>query len=79
MGQDQKKPAARRRRLSPINAAAAGIDVGATFHVVAVPEDRCEESVRTFQTFTAELCALADWLAEVGAGRQLGISLRRLA
>jgi len=54
------------QRLSRINTNAAGIDIGATFHVVAVPEDCCDEPVRTFQTFTSDLRALADWLAALG-------------
>ena len=43
---------------------AAGIDVGATEHWVAVPEDRAEESVRRFGAFTADLSALATWLQQ---------------
>ena len=54
------------RSLSMINPNAAGIDVGSTFHVVAVPADRAAEAVRTFQTFTSDLHRLADWLQEVG-------------
>jgi transposase len=38
---------------------AAGIDVGATEHVVAVPCDRDERPVRTFQAFAPELRELA--------------------
>jgi transposase len=49
-----------------IHAKAAGIDVGATFHVVAVPPDRTEEPVRTFRSFTGDLYQLADWLKQVG-------------
>ena len=61
----QEKRATRpRRRLSPINPAAAGIDIGATFHVVAVGEDRCERPVRTFRSFTSDLGELANWLTE---------------
>ena len=41
----------------------AGIDIGATELFVAVPPDRAEESVRAFGAFTADLHALADWLA----------------
>jgi transposase len=52
--------------LSPINPDAAGLDVGATFHVVAVAADRDEQPVRTFRTFSGELCRLADWLKAVG-------------
>jgi len=55
-----------RRALSTVNPNAAGLDVGATFHVVAVPPDRAEESVRTFRSFTGDLHQLADWLKEVG-------------
>src|SRR5438094_868763 len=43
---------------------AAGIDVGATEHWVAVPEDRDEEPVRRFGAFTADLYALAAWLRQ---------------
>src|SRR5215470_18425083 len=43
---------------------AAGIDVGATEHWVAVPEDRDEEPVRRFGALTADLYALADWLRQ---------------
>lgn len=53
-------------RLSTINRDAAGIDVGATFHVVAVPSDRDDRPVRTFRTFSGDLHQLADWLTAVG-------------
>lgn len=53
-------------QLSTINAAAAGIDIGATFHVVAVPADRDGRPVRTFRSFSGDLYALADWLRAVG-------------
>ena len=53
-------------RSSTINADAAGIDVGSTFHVVAVPGDRDDNPVRTFRTFSGDLHRLADWLAETG-------------
>jgi transposase len=43
---------------------AAGIDIGATEIFVAVPPDRATENVRSFPTFTQDLCALADWLAQ---------------
>jgi transposase len=61
-----KRGKSRARRLSKINPDAAGIDVGSTIHVVAVAEDRDSEPVRTFRSFTSDLHALADWLAEVG-------------
>lgn len=45
---------------------AAGIDVGAEFSYVAVPEGRAEQTVRRFACFTADLQALADWLQACG-------------
>ena len=35
-----------------INTTAAGIDIGSRFHVVAVPHELCDESVKTFQVET---------------------------
>ena len=52
--------------LSQLNLNAAGIDVGATSHFVAVPADRAEPLVREFEAFTADLYRLADWLAQCG-------------
>jgi transposase len=45
---------------------AAGIDVGAREMYVAVPPDRDEHPVRVFDTFTADLDELADWLISCG-------------
>ena len=45
-----------------INPNAAGIDIGSEVHYVAVPEDRAEQSIRTFSCFTADLYRLAEWL-----------------
>jgi transposase len=53
-------------RLSTIHPDAAGIDIGATFHVVAVPSDRDDRPVRTFRTVSGDLHQLADWLRAVG-------------
>ena len=61
------KPRARSSKpLSTIHSDAAGIDVGSTFHVVAVPGDRDDQPVRTFRTFTSDLHQLAEWLKAVG-------------
>ena len=55
-------------QLSQVNLNAAGIDVGASSHFVAVPQDRAEQPVLEFAAFTADLYRLADWLAECGVG-----------
>ena len=52
--------------LSQLNLNAAGIDVGATSHFVAVPADRAEQPVQEFAAFTADLYRLAEWLSECG-------------
>lgn len=52
--------------LEQINLRAAGIDVGASAHFVAVPPDCDENSVREFKSFTGDLYALADWLKICG-------------
>ena len=48
--------------LPAIHPNAAGIDIGATEIVVAVPLDRDAEPVRAFRTFTADLHTLVAWL-----------------
>jgi len=52
--------------LEQLNINAAGIDIGAKFHYVAVPNGRDPEGqdVRHFATFTADLHQLADWLRQ---------------
>ena len=70
--QKSEKPGAKKVRgderlpaeLSRVSLNAAGIDVGASSHFVAVPEDRWDQPVREFEAFTADLYRLADWLAE---------------
>jgi transposase len=61
-----KKRGKTRSRLSAINPMSAGIDIGSTFHVVAVHPDRDPTPVRTFKSFTGELHALAEWLKSCG-------------
>ena len=53
-------------KLHQVHRCAAGIDVGSTMHVVAVPRQSDSEPVRTFGTFTGDLQRLADWLVRVG-------------
>lgn len=48
--------------LKHVNLDAAGIDIGATSHFVAVPEGRDKESVREFKSFTKNLHELVVWL-----------------
>jgi transposase len=50
--------------LECIELNAAGIDVGATEIYVAVPPDRDPQPVRSFQTFTGDLRAMAAWLLQ---------------
>jgi transposase len=52
--------------LKQVNLNAAGIDVGATVHFVCVPQGRDAQPVRSFGAFTADLEAIADWLAQCG-------------
>lgn len=63
------RPSAQERlpqELQRVNLNAAGIDVGATEHWVAIPEGRDERCVRSFGAFTADLHTLADWLEQCG-------------
>ena len=48
--------------LSIINPNAAGIDIGAISHFVAVPEGRDEDTVREFKCFTADIQDMIGWL-----------------
>lgn len=52
--------------MKQLNLNAAGLDIGAAEIYAAVPEDRDEGSVRRFETFTADLNELADWLEGCG-------------
>lgn len=47
-----------------VNPHTAGVDAGDECHFVSVAEERSEEPVRKFGTFTEDLHALADWLVE---------------
>jgi transposase len=48
--------------LAVVNPDAAGIDVSASMHMVAVPADRDSEPVKQFGAFTEDLHAIARWL-----------------
>lgn len=62
----KSKGARRQSKFNILHTRAAGIDVGATFHVVAVPPELSPEPVQAFQSFTGDLYRLADWLVEIG-------------
>ena len=48
--------------LHVVNPECAGIDIGGSFHMVAVSPQRDEEPVRKFEAVTDALEQLADWL-----------------
>jgi transposase len=52
--------------MTVVNPDAAGIDAGSDQHWVSVPEDRSEQPVQRFGTFTEDLYQLADWLVSCG-------------
>jgi transposase len=56
----------RHRALTLKHPNAAGIDVGAESHFVAVPPDRDDEPVREFRSFTEDLHRIAQWLSNCG-------------
>ena len=58
------KPVATEAPLTPYDAQAAAIEVGATSHWVAVPPEGRAESVREFGVFTKDLYAIAEWLQQ---------------
>jgi len=74
MSQPRSSRSRRRRyaalppELKHVHLNAAGIDVGAEAHFIAVPPSRDPDGqdVREFGAFTADLYALADWLARCG-------------
>ena len=59
-----KHSRSRRDGLSVVNPHAAGIDIGAQFHVVAVGAECTSDPVRSFRSFTADLHELSRWLKQ---------------
>src|SRR5712692_8185150 len=53
-------------QLAAVNLHAAGIDIGAQAHWVAVPPDSDAQPVRGFGACTADLEAMANWLQQCG-------------
>lgn len=52
--------------LPVIHDRAAGIDIGARFHVAGVAPELCSEPVQTFDAFTGDIERMADWLVSLG-------------
>ena len=64
MNKDSKKKKRTIVEMPMINANAAGIDVGDTMFMVAVPEGRDTVRVKEFGTFTCDLKAISQWLKQ---------------
>ena len=69
----RRKSGVKPEGLSQLNLNAAGIDVGATSHYVAVPADRAEPPVREFEAFTADLYRLAECGVETVVMESTGV------
>lgn len=52
--------------LPVVNVMAAGLDIGSRIQVVAVPPELSDDPVQTFQSFTADIERMADWLVSLG-------------
>ena len=59
-------PKKKAQDFSVVHPHAAGIDVGATFHVVAVSPECDPNHVRRFESFTTDLHRLSKWLRDMG-------------
>src|SRR2546422_6015993 len=66
MGDAKKTRNAEGSALPVVHRHAAGIDIGSTFHMVAVRGDVDPEPVRRFESFTGDLYRMADWLTQAG-------------
>jgi len=65
-GQKKQRPAQVDENMPAMNPNAAGIDVGSTEVWVSIPPDRDPEPIRRYETFTADVQALAQWLRHRG-------------
>ena len=66
MARHQRKGNGLPAQLAAVNLHAAGIDIGAQEHWVAVSPDSDSQPVRRFGACTADLEALASWLQQCG-------------
>jgi len=64
MSKGKKSKGKRTVSMPLVNPDAAGIDIGDSLHVVAVPVDRDPVNVREFGAFTEDLEKIAAWLKE---------------
>jgi transposase len=55
-----------KQKFRVVHRFAAGIDIGATFHVAAVSPEHDANPVRKFNSFTTDLHRMADWLGSIG-------------
>jgi transposase len=62
----KKKKNKKKQNFSVVHRHAAGVDIGAKFHVVAVSPEDDPKPVRKFNSFTTDLHRLADWLESIG-------------
>jgi transposase len=58
----KKKNSTKKQKFIVVHRHAAGIDIGAKFHVAAISPEDDSKPVRKFSTFTTDLHRLADWL-----------------
>lgn len=61
-----RKSQSKSQTIPVLNHPAAGIDIGSSFHVAALPPERCAKPVQTFKAFTADRVRMADGLVENG-------------
>jgi transposase len=62
----KKNKAKGKPKFRVVHRFAAGIDIGATFHVAAVSQEHDPNPVRKFNSFTTDLHRLADWFESIG-------------
>src|SRR5689334_8323811 len=60
----RSSPSSSLETLAVVHPNAAGLDIGSSEIVAALPPDRSPSPVRAFSTFTPDLHALVDWLVE---------------
>jgi transposase len=62
----KKNKAKGKQKFRVVHRFAAGIDIGATFHVAAVSPDHDPNPVGKFNSFTTDIHRMADWLESIG-------------